>query len=72
MRYGLPVPWVGDGSERSDDEDAVEQAMLAGTEIVWDFGRRSTMGQVWEMLVQDDDGRNIFTLSLKGTVLATA
>ncbi|HEY8575831.1 MAG TPA: hypothetical protein VIL88_05775 [Devosia sp.] len=60
------------GSECSDDDDAVKQALLAGTEMIRDFGRRSMIGQVWEMLVQDDDGRNIFTLSLKGTVLAAA
>lgn len=61
-----------DGSECSDDDDAIRQAMLAGTEMIRDFGRSSLACHVWEMLVQDDYGRDIFTLKLNGTVSAAA
>jgi hypothetical protein len=61
-----------EGSECSDDDDAVKEAMIAGTEMIRDFGRKSVVGPVWEMLVQDNHGRNIFALNLKGTVLNAA
>jgi hypothetical protein len=71
MRYYFHVHddgYVADleGLELSDDNQARQEAMLAASEFVKDIGPKVWSGQAWQMRVEDETGRHVFSLVFKG------
>jgi hypothetical protein len=74
MRYFFHVhdgTYLADieGTELPDDDAARREAMAAGVDFLKDMGEKVWSGNVWQMRVEDETGKDVFSLVFKGEVV---
>jgi hypothetical protein len=77
MRYFFHVhdgTYLADleGTELPDDGAARREAMAASVGLLRDLGERVWTGKVWQMKVEDENGREVFSLIFKGEMVEGA
>ena len=60
------------GTELSSIDAARNQAVASSSEMIWDLGRKFRLAGVWQMIVTDENGRELFELSFTATIKAVS
>jgi hypothetical protein len=60
------------GTELPSIDAARNQAVASSSEMIWDLGRKFRLAEVWQMIVTDENGRELFELSFTATIKAVS